>query len=80
MMRTAIIDNGICINIIISETLVHPDNLLMIYSEDAQIGDLWNGVEFIKPTPPEVVAPAAPTKEELLAQLNALSAQIQALE
>jgi hypothetical protein len=25
-------------------------------------------------------APAAPTKEELLAQLNALSAQIQALE
>lgn len=26
------------------------------------------------------IAPAAPTKEELLAQLNALSAQIQALE
>jgi hypothetical protein len=29
---------------------------------------------------PEVVAPPAPTKEELLTQLNALSAQIQALE
>jgi hypothetical protein len=29
---------------------------------------------------PEVVAPIAPTKEQLLAQLNAIAAQIQALE
>jgi hypothetical protein len=78
MMRTAIIDNGICINIIISETLVHPDNLLMIYSEDAEIGDLWDGTTFTKPEL-EVVAPAAPTKEELLAELAALTTKINAL-
>jgi len=78
MMRTAIIDNGICINIIISETLVHPDNLLMIYSEDAQIGDLWNGTTFTKPEL-EVIAPVAPTKEELMAELAALTAKINAL-
>jgi hypothetical protein len=78
-MRTAIIDNGICINITISETLAHPDNLLMVYSDSADIGDLWDGTTFTKPEP-EVVAPPAPTKEQLLAQLNALSAQIQALE
>jgi hypothetical protein len=37
----------------------------------------WDAMEaaYVPPT-----APAAPTKEELLAQLNALSAQIQALE
>ena len=78
MMRTAIIDNGICINIIISETLVHPDNLLMIYSEDAEIGDLWDGTTFTKPEP-EIVAPPAPTKEELMAELAALTTKINAL-
>jgi hypothetical protein len=42
--------------------------------------DYVNG-QFIDNRPvPEVVIPAAPTKEQLLAQLNALSAQIQALE
>ena len=37
----------------------------------------WDAKEaaYVPPT-----APAAPTKEELLAQLNALAAQIQALE
>lgn len=41
--------------------------------------DYING-QFVDNRPvPEVVAPPAPTKEELLAQLNALSAQIQAL-
>jgi hypothetical protein len=42
----------------------------------------WDYVDgqFVDNRPvPEVVAPPAPTKEELLAQLNALSAQIQAL-
>jgi hypothetical protein len=37
----------------------------------------WDAMEAAYVPP---AAPSAPTKEELLAQLNALSAQIQALE
>jgi len=44
-------------------------------------GWLYDGTTFTKPTEINVsVAAAEPTKEELLAQLNALSVQIQALE
>jgi hypothetical protein len=44
-------------------------------------GWLYDGTTFTKPTEVNVpVAAAEPTKEELLAQLNALAAQIQALE
>jgi hypothetical protein len=45
-------------------------------------GWLYDGTTFTAPPAPivpEVVAPAAPTKEELLAQLQAIQAQIQAL-
>lgn len=78
-MRAVIIKDSVCINCVDVESLFHPDNLLMVYSDTADIGDLWDGATFTKPEP-EIIAPAAPTKEELLAQLNALSAQIQALE
>jgi hypothetical protein len=46
-------------------------------------GWLYDGTTFSAPPAPivpEVIAPAAPTKEELLAQVQALTAQIQALE
>jgi len=46
-------------------------------------GWLYDGTTFTAPAAPivpEVVTPPAPTKEELLAQLNAIAAQIQALE
>jgi hypothetical protein len=36
--------------------------------------------EYVAPVVPEYVAPPAPTKEELLAQIQALAAQVQALE
>jgi len=75
-MRAVIIKDNVCINCVDVESLIHPDNLLMVYSDTADIGDLWDGTTFTKP---EVVAPVAPTKEELLAQLQALTAQIQAL-
>lgn len=62
-----------------------PENMTCLNVEgiDCSIGWVYDGSTF---TAPEIVvvtpepAPPAPTKEELLAQLNALSAQIQALE
>ena len=45
-------------------------------------GWLYDGKTFTAPPAPvipEVVTPPTPTKEELLAQLNALAAQIQSL-
>lgn len=69
--------NGVVINTIVVESLDFMPSLI----EATEGGVGWtyaNGV-FTAPTEPEVVAPAAPTKDELLAQLNALAAQIQAL-
>ena len=61
-----------------------PENMTCFNVEGIQcdIGSTYNGSIFIAPEQ-IVVEPTpapAPTKEELLAQLNALSAQIQALE
>ena len=77
-MRAHIIENGVVVNTIVVESLDLRPNLV-----EATAGGIgWtyaNGV-FTAPPQPEVVVPAAPTREELIAQLNALSAQIQALE
>lgn len=79
-MRAAIIENGIVINIAETE----PDFAAeqgWVLSNVAQIGDLWDGETFTSPPAPEPApAPPPPTKEELLAQLQALQAQITALE
>jgi hypothetical protein len=79
-MRAAIIENGIVINIAETE----PDFAAeqgWVLSDVAQIGDLWDGATFTSPPVSEPApAPLPPTKEELLAQLQALQAQIMALE
>jgi hypothetical protein len=51
--------------------------------DEVKLGWLHDGTTFTAPPAPvipEVVTPPAPTREELMAQLAALSAQIQALE
>jgi hypothetical protein len=49
--------------------------------DDVDTGWLYDGTNFTAPPVPEpIAASATPTKEELMAQLAALSAQIQALE
>ena len=77
-MRAHIIENGVVVNTIEVESLDLRPNLV-----EATAGGIgWtyaNGV-FTAPPEPEVVAPAAPTREELLAELQALTAKINALE
>jgi hypothetical protein len=77
-MRYAIIENGTVVNVVVADAEIASVNGWV----DCPIGGPgWTYVNGVF-TAPVVVEPTvtAPTKEELLAQLNALSAQIQALE
>ena len=81
-MKALVIENGVVVNIIVIDSIDHPPELfgnLISGEQGGDIGDLWDGTTLTKPVHTSTPAPA-PTKEELLAQLNALSAQIQALE
>ena len=79
MNRYAIIENGLVVNVVIGQPELNPGQTLV---ECPGAGPGWTYADGVF-TEPVVVQPEptpAPTKEELLAQLNALSAQIQALE
>lgn len=80
MPNFAIIENGKVVNAVAAEAGYAAEQGWVELTGFAGIGwDYVNG-QFVDNRPvPEVVTPPAPTKEELLAQLNALSAQIQAL-
>ena len=84
-MRFAYIENGI----VYDSIMVRPESIFnagyaaqfVEVPEEVRSGWTFDGTNFAAPPEPTPIpAPAAPTKEELLAQLNALSAQIQALE
>lgn len=80
-MKAHIIEDGIVANTIEVDSLGFMPNL--VEATEGSIGWLFDGQTFTNPNPPVVVelaAPPAPTKEQLLAQLNAIAAQIQALE
>ena len=76
--RYAIIENGVAVNVVVADAEIASANG-WIACPDA--GPRWTYADGVF-TAPVVVEPTvtAPTKEELMAQLNALSAQIQALE
>jgi hypothetical protein len=78
-MNYAIIQNNIVVNVALSDAAL-ADN--WIASNTAAIGDRYENGEFIKPVVPEPEAEAepTPTKEQLMAELAALTAKIQALE
>jgi len=77
-MNAHIIENGVVVNTIVVDSLDFMPNL--VEATEGSIGWLYNGSTFTNPNPPVAVAPPpAPTKQELLAQLQALQAQIQAL-
>lgn len=80
-MKAHIIENGVVVNTIEVESLDFMPGI--IEATEGSIGWLYDGQTFTDPNPPVVVEPTlapAPTKEQLMAQLAALSAQIQALE
>lgn len=79
-MQAHIIENGVVVNTIVVDSLDFMPGLIEA-PEGTGIGWSYVNGQFVDNRPkPEIVAPPAPTKEELLAQLNALAAQIQALE
>ena len=77
-MRYAIIENGTVVNVVIATAQFAAANG---WIECPDAGPGWtyaNGV-FTAPVVVEPIAPAAPTKEELMAELAALTTKINAL-
>ena len=81
MPNYAIIENGKVVNTVVAEADYAATQGWVALPDGAGIDwDYTNG-QFIDNRPiPAVEVPPAPTKEQLMAQLAALSAQIQALE
>jgi hypothetical protein len=81
MPNYAIIENGKVVNTVVAEADYAATQDWVELTGTAGIGwDYANG-QFIDNRPvPEVVTPPAPTKEQLLAELQALTAKINALE
>jgi len=76
-MRAHQIENGIVINTIEVESLSFMAGL--VEATEGGIGWTYADGVFTAPLESEIIAAPTPTKEELLAQVNALSEQIQAL-
>ena len=81
-MKALVIENGVVVNIIVIDSIDHPPELfgnLISGEQGGDIGDLWDGTTLTKAIHISSPTTPAPTKEELLAQLQAIQAQIQAL-
>jgi hypothetical protein len=85
MYKYALINNqNIVDNIVLwdgGDSWQPPENMTCVNVENIECGIGWSydGSVFTKPEIVVVTPTPEPTREELLAQLNALSAQIQAL-
>lgn len=79
MARFAIIEGGKVVNIAEAEADFAAEQG-WVAVDDAQIGWNYNGAIFTAPDPVSISVSPAPTKEQLLAELAALAAKIQALE
>lgn len=81
MAKYAIIENGTVVNAVLAETEYASARGWVELPEDAGVGWSYIDGEFVdlRPAPEPTPPPPPPTKEELLAQLQALQAQITAL-
>lgn len=80
-MRYAIIENGVAVNVVIADA-EYAAQQGWVACPDAGPGWTYANGVFTAPVmvePEPIPVPPAPTKEELLAQLQAIQAQIQAL-
>jgi hypothetical protein len=76
--RYAIIENGLVVNVVVGQPELAPNQILV---ECPNAGPKWTYADGVFTAPVEVptTTPAEPTKEELLAELQAIQTQIQAL-
>lgn len=76
----AIIENGTVVNVVVADADVAAQNGWVLLEGSEGIGWSYANGVFTAPPVVEPTPAPAPTKEQLLAQLQALQAQIQALE
>jgi hypothetical protein len=81
MAKYAVIENGNIVNIVLAEPEYASEQNWVESPEEVSIGWSYVDGKFVdfRPAPEPAPAPLPPTKEELLAQLQALQAQIIAL-
>ena len=82
MPNYAIIKDGEVVDIVVAEADYAAEQGWVELGNDAGIGWSYTDGVFVdnRPQPEPVAAPAEPTKEQLMAELAALTAKIQALE
>jgi hypothetical protein len=78
--KYAVIENSLVVNTTVSDAEFAQSQGWIACPDDVGIGWSYVNGQFVDNRPvPEVVTPPAPTKEELLAELQALTAKINAL-
>ena len=75
----AIIENNVVVNKVLADAEFAQEQGWVLLHEGVDIGWTYDGKNATPPEPVVIEQPPAPTKEELLAQLQALSEQINAL-
>lgn len=80
MAGFAIIENGVVVNMAVAEPDFAATQGWIAAPDGVSIGWLHENGTFTAPVAPEPSPVVQPTKDELFAQLQALQAQIQALE
>jgi hypothetical protein len=80
MAKYAVIENEKVVNTVLAEADVALERGWVLCPDQVGIGWDYSNNQFVDNRPaPEIITPPALTKEQLLAQLQTLQAQIQAL-